>query len=494
MEGLLREGAAAEGPDGPRTWRDAQRDAAAFVIDLCAGGYGPHGSAKLVVAADGEARWVRSAAVALRESATGPMLAPYADLAARVHRHAGDQTTAAVLLAARLVAKALAESAPPVPAWTEGYRLAARQARAWLAASTTKATPEQALSSVAPRDWAEAVVGGLSSWAGERGEADLDRVDVRAEPEGPAWLAGTVVSPQDVRAEAAGDVRVLLLDGGWTAKARSEGLTMVARDPTALAAFAAAEDGRRSAVVRRLGGLGVRFLACSGGLDADLASGLRAAGVTVWTDAPKTVLDNLARATGARRLVRLEDAVAADVGKGTLVRRPRRGWLLQGEGPSATFAVPALASGPARDAAVEQGERLLRAAGLALAKPGALPGGGRWQRGLAASLRAASDAAPGHAPIAVRAAAGCMDALAEDLLRNAGLDVLAGGLPPGDEAVSDAAACVRLAVDGAFETAIAVLRLDAAYSRRPSTSVGLRGGTGKAGSPKGMPGDLPPLM
>jgi hypothetical protein len=60
--------------------------------------------------------------------------------------------------------------------------------------------------------------------------------------------------------------------------------------------------------------------------------------------------------------------------------------------------------------------------------------------------------------------------------------------------VMDPAACVRLAVDGAFETAIALLRLDAAYSKRPSSAVGLRGGTGPAGSPKGMPGDIPPLM
>jgi chaperonin GroEL (HSP60 family) len=494
VEGLLRDGAAAEGSEGPRTWRDAQRDAAAFVVDLCAGGYGPHGAAKLVVAADGQARWVRSAAVALRECAVGPMLAPYADLAARVHRHSGDQTTAAVLLAARLVAKALADAAPPTPAWIEGYRLAARQARAWLSASTRPSPAAEALSSVAARDWADAVTVGLARLAGDGGEADLDTVDVRAEPDGPAWLEGTLVAPQEIRAESAGPVRLLLLDGGWSAKPKTDGLQAVARDPHGLAAFAGAEAARRARVVRLLGRLGVRFLACSAGVDDDLAGALRAAGVTVWTDAPKPAIDRMARSTGARRIARLEDAVAADVGRGDLARRPRRGWLLAGEGPSATFTVPALASGPARDAAVEQGERLLRAAGLALAKPGALPGGGRWQRGLAASLRAAADAAPGHAPVAVRAAADAVEALAEDLLRNAGLDVLSGGLPPGSGSVHDAAACVRLAVDGAFETAIAALRLDGAYARRPSTAVGLRGGTGKAGSPKGMPGDLPPLM
>ena len=79
-------------------------------------------------------------------------------------------------------------------------------------------------------------------------------------------------------------------------------------------------------------------------------------------------------------------------------------------------------------------------------------------------------------------------------MRNAGKDPLAGGVLPGAASVQDPAACVRLAVDGAFETAGALLRLDAAYAKRPSSAVGLRGGSGRAGSPKGLPGDIPPLM
>jgi hypothetical protein len=58
----------------------------------------------------------------------------------------------------------------------------------------------------------------------------------------------------------------------------------------------------------------------------------------------------------------------------------------------------------------------------------------------------------------------------------------------------DPAPCVRLAVAAAFETAVAVLRLDGMHAKRPSSPGGLRGGLGPAGSRKGMPGDVPPLM
>jgi chaperonin GroEL (HSP60 family) len=235
------------------------------------------------------------------------------------------------------------------------------------------------------------------------------------------------------------------------------------------------------------------LLVCSKSIDDDLRGLLLDTGVVVWTDAAKGAMRRLAVATGATDVARLEDAVAADVGQARFVRRPRRGWLVQGEGPTATFVVPAHAK-PSADAAIESGERLLRAAGAVLADASVVPGGGRWQRGVATSLRKAADLAPGKAPLAIRAAADVFDGLTDDLLRNGGRDALAGGTLPDAMGIVDPARCVRLAVDGAFETALAILRLDAAYAKRPSSAVGLRGSAGRSGSRKGMPGDIPPLM
>jgi hypothetical protein len=218
--------------------------------------------------------------------------------------------------------------------------------------------------------------------------------------------------------------------------------------------------------------------------------------VLVWTDAPASALRRLARCAGARPLPRLSHATPADVGIAHLARRPRRqgGWIVTGSGPAATLAMPG-GNASAAAAAIEQGERMLRAAGLWLRQPGALPGAGRWQRRVAAALRSAADAAPGKTPLAIRAVAADFDALADDLVRNGGGDPLSQGLPPDAEGVTDAAEGMRLAVAAAFETARQVLRVDARLAKRASTQSTLRGGSGgRVGSPKGLPGDIPPLM
>jgi chaperonin GroEL (HSP60 family) len=495
VAGLQGDEAAAE---DDASLRDRQLAAARFVQDFLAAGYGPHGAAKLVVPdSSGDATWVRSPALALRETRSGPLLAPYVDLAARIHQQAGDGATTGVLLCARLVDAALRDPAPTIPSWLEGYRLAWRQARAWLAANEASCEAEVALANVAEPAWAGLAIEGLRRLKEQgTGPLDLDQVDVRAEPEGPAWLDGVVLAAKEPpRAEQ--ECGVLLLTGGWRAKPRAEGTQATLRSADALQDLAAAEVGLRRRAKEHLDSLGVGLLVCSKAVDEGLRGLLLDAGVTVWTDAPAGAMRRIARATGATAVARLEDALASDLGRAQLVRRPRRlGWLVRGKGPSATFAVPAH-SRPAADAAVESGERLLRAAGAVLAGPQgprALVGGGRWQRQLAGALRKAADHAPGKAPIAVHAAADAIDSLADDLLRNAGRDPLDGGTLPQAGGVSDPARCVRAAIDGAFETAIALLRLDGAYAKRPSTPAALRGGMGPAGSPKGMPGDLPPLM
>lgn len=490
MDGLQREGASSE---DAVTLRQQQADAAAWLQGFLAPGYGPHGAAKLVVGGpDGEGTWVRSPALALRETGSGPLLAPYVDLSARIHQATGDGATLGVLLAARLVAAALRDASPRPASWQEGYRLAWRQGKAWLAAHAMPSSPRTAVGHVAEPGWAKPAVEGLLELA-KPGEAlDLDRVDVRAEAEGPLWLDGLVLESKDPpRAE--GPRGVLLLSGAWSAKPRVEGAQATVRSPAALQGFAGAEDALRRRAAAHVAALGVGLVVCAKDLDDGLRGLLLDAGATVWTSAPLSTLLRLESSTGAQRVARLEDAVAGDVGRCILARRPRRGWLVRGDGPSATFVVPAH-SKPSADAAVEAGERLLRAVGAVLTDPRVLPGGGRWQRGLAESLRKAADLAPGKAPIAVRAAAGAIDAFADDLLRNAGRDALAGGTLPDAGGVLDPARVVRVAVDGAFETALAVLRLDAAYAKRPSSAAGLRGGTGPSGSRKGMPGDIPPLM
>ncbi|MFA5944066.1 MAG: hypothetical protein WC876_06330, partial [Candidatus Thermoplasmatota archaeon] len=178
MEGLLRDGAAA---DDAATLRDQQLATARWLGGFLAPGYGPHGAAKLVVAgADSEGTWVRSPALALRETGSGPLLAPYVDLATRVHQSSGDGATTAVLLASRLVEAALRDESPKAPTWLDGYRLAWRQTKAWLSASTSQTSAVEALAHVAEPGWATIAVHGLQQLREDGKPLDLDTIEVLA--------------------------------------------------------------------------------------------------------------------------------------------------------------------------------------------------------------------------------------------------------------------------------------------------------------------------
>lgn len=164
-------------------------------------------------------------------------------------------------------------------------------------------------------------------------------------------------------------------------------------------------------------------------------------------------------------------------------------WL-SGPGPGATLCIP---DGTDSTRALERdrAQRFLVTAGVVLQDARGVPGGGRWQRGVSASLESMADHAPGKASFGVRIAKRALDDLVATLLRNAGRDPLDGGFL-GD--TMDAAPCVEAALDAAFDVALVLLRIDGVIAKSESRGTALRGGTGRAGSPKGMPGDIPPLM
>jgi chaperonin GroEL (HSP60 family) len=473
--------------------------AARWVEEALAHSLGPRGGTTLVQGGDGSARCAKGAAALREASIVHPDLQAYLRVGEALARQAGDHATMATLLAARLVRKGLEmeRDGLPVAASLDGHALALRQALARL--RTLRRDEEGGcLATVAPgRDgWAAIVLEGLRALPRD-GLLDLDAIDVRADARigSPRWMDGLVAAPQLGPRDAPAATGVLLVSEEWR-PLPGQDVTLRARDPAALAGLAGAEESLRASALEHVGGLGVGLLACARGIDAQLADRLASRGVLVWTDAPLSALRRLERATGARTVPRIPHARRDDVGQATLQRRAARdggGWAVHGAGPGATLLVPG-GTEAGRAAAVEDGERLLRAAGLWLREPGALPGRGRWQREVARSLRGAADAAPGKAPLAVRAAADAIDGLADDLVRNSGGDVLAGGVPPGAEQAWDPEAGVRLALTAAFEAARQVLRVDGRYVKRASGQAALRGGGTRVGSPKGLPGDIPPLM
>lgn len=452
-----------------------QQAVAAALREFLAPGYGPHGGAKLV---DGDPPlWIRSPALALRELPSNPAFTPLQDLAARILTYGGDAATTAVLLASHLVQAAYASPAG-IPAFLDGYRLARRQALAKLQAMARPADAAAALATTTPGGlaWAQAVLAGLPA-----GDLDLDAIEVVAERrDEPTWLEGIPVALNEAPRRE-GQCRIAILAGSWRVAPQANAAWRNASTARA------AEDALRQRVVAHLESLDVGLVVATGAIDEDLRGRLADRGIACATDVALSRARRIALACGATSIARLEHVARADLGSAHLQRRPHRigGWLVRGQASSRTLAVPAH-NAIQSASAVEAGERLLRAAGLVLDDSRVLAGAGAWQMEAAHSLRRAADAGPGRTPFALRAAADCFAALAQTLHANAATQRL--------DAVQDAYACVRLAVAGAFDCAIAMLRIDARYDKRASAPARLRGGLGRAGSPKGLPGDLPPLM
>lgn len=487
---------------GARTgdpWYEGLRQATDWIVSFAAPGYGPDGAHKLILREDGLPVVRKSAAGALRETGTHDGVADtYLDLARQVQTHAGDQATLALLLCGRLVQNGLRamEDGVPSAAILVGYDLARRQARALLEASATPATPEAALAQVGRPQWIGTVVQGLTTLADDHGgRLDLDRIDIRARPHARTrWWEG-IVAEEAVGPHATGAVSDggILVSQKAPGKPRTEGLALRTTDPLHLQGLRDVEAAAHRGVVDALGRLGIRFWACRTDIAETLRGDLARAGIVTWTDVPEDSARRLLHATGATLVHGPHEAQSSDAGRGDLARIPRRqggGWQVLGPGQGATWIVPAQTEA-AKAAALDDAERLLRATGAFLADPRGVPGGGAWQRDVAEALGRAADRGPQKTPFALDAAARAFQACHDDLIRNRGGDPLDRTVV-GD--VVDPYPCVRTAVDAAFATAILLLRIDARHDKRPSDPAMLRGGLGPAGSPKGMPGDIPPHM
>ncbi len=455
------------------SWQDACRLTADWVWESLASSYGPHGATKLVDAP--EPTWLESGASVLRElPGTNPTLDPYKRLVAALQKYAGDGATTATLLCARLVHHGIAQG--NIPQTLAGYTLAKRQARAVI--QSIAAQSARPLEAVAEAAWAAPVLSGLQALGTH---IDLEAIDVVAADQSvPDWRQGIQLPSQP---RARGPVRVLVARGAPKRKPTTDA-TYRLRSPRDLAQEEAAPIRAWVEACRKLG---VGMFVCGAAL-GDAKSDFEAAGITVWDDAPRGALERICRTTGAEPLLDGQAPTPSALGTGTITRTGQQTWL-DGAHGAWTLRVPGV--GVARTAAIEAGERLLRAAGVWLEDPRSVPGDGAWQKAVARSLRAGQAMLPGRQGLAWHAAAESFEDLERTLRINAGQDPLDVYAPTD---VEDVAGVVLLAVDAAFDAAIQILRIDALHTKSPSNATALRGGDGPIGSPKNMPGDIPPLM
>ncbi len=465
---MLREGASAQEGEHIVAQRVAQ-----WVWDFTSSGFGPGGGWKMV---DGE---LSQAAEALRAVPGDPGLTPYQELAAASRRH-GHHAALAVMIASGVVRRALEDERHVIPI-IEGVRLARRQASAWLTAHAKSGSRAGALAFVDPL-LPSGLLDGLPDLV-LAGSANLDRIAVHgADLETAAWSPGIPITLQGDE----GDVRILVVEDITLTRPR----TAAAIRLGAAGDAGTWEDAAIEALRARVRSLGVTLLVCKKGMPEDLRARLAFDRVATSTDAGQALVARIELATGARETASLWTAEPEDLGVGTLRRRIRRGdFLLSGAGPTATLEVPGI--GPTGPLAEQRAEAWLRTVGAIWDDPRTLPGGGAWQRSVADALRQAAPHAPGKASLGMNVVAKVLDDTVVALLRNLGLDP---SRQRHVEGVDDAYVCVDAAIRTGLDVAVQMLRIDARFRKRSSNPMDLRGNLGKSGSPKGMPGDIPPLM
>lgn len=422
--------------------------AAEWMVQFIESGVGP-GGWKLID--EDEPILLSSPASALREIRLPDGAAGfYKTLATDVQAEVGDGASFATYLAAHLVRSG-------AKGHLDGIPLAKRQILAWLDANAK------------PHEWQN--LPDLQELS-RKGTIALDDVDICVDK--PGWHLGLRVTPS-WGPKTAGTGNVLILQN-W-----KRGL---ATDAVARGNFFVAEQAAESALVARVIELGVGLLICQAKIPESAATRLHNLGVHVVENGSLSSIRRLERATNATVVPSLSFATATEVGVAD--------WhwdddlIVEGPGPAATFGVLA-ENAWAGIMAKDQAERDLRKAGALMLDARALQAG--WREALVANLRSIADHAPGHAPLGIIAVADAITAFSSAVTRNHGADPLDGQLSE-----IDAVAVIRLAVGAGLDTAVQILRIDARHDKRGSSGSDLRGGGTKIGSPKGMPGDVPPLM
>jgi chaperonin GroEL (HSP60 family) len=300
-------------------------------------------------------------------------------------------------------------------------------------------------------------------------------------------LAKRLANPS--MAKVVNNGRIVLVDGGLERRSVRSDVSFQATTPEVLNALRRRENERLMEEVAHLSSLGANVLAVSGAIDDEVHRALMDAGIQAFRRVPVSDLDLLALATGARVVLRADQAAAADIGHAIESRSHLIGdlhhWTVRGEGVAATF----IARGSSDHVAEETSRCFDDAVGVAAQvrlDRRVLVGGGAAHVALARHLRRRAEANPGREQLAMEAYADALESIPRSLAENAGLDPidalldvtaaqaeggadahrigldLSDGTPKdlGALGVLEPLSVVRPTIHGATEAACAVLRID----------------------------------
>lgn len=431
--------------------REAQRNnilAARLVADILKTTLGPKGMDKMLVDATGNITITNDGATILEEMEFDhPAAKLIVDIAKTQESEVGDGTTTVGILAGVLLdhAEQLMNRRIHPTAIIKGYRIAAEKARSLVEENSFSVESAAALRTIAMtamtgkgaegnRDhFANLIVGAVQRVADNRtlDPAAIKIVKARGERiEQSELVEGIVLEREAAHADMprrVNDASILLLDSSLELKNPETETTLSISNPEQLRNFLASEESYLRELTNTLIASGARVIFCQKGIDDVVQYYLAQAGIMAFRRVPRSDMERLSKATGAKIVANIHDLQPAHQGYAGEVRSVTKGddtltYVQKCKNPRAVTLIVYGTTTHFLDEIERALHDGLGVVAAAVRSGKAVAGGGAIEIEVARQLRMFARTLTGREQLTVEDFASVLEIIPETLAENAGLD------------------------------------------------------------------------
>ncbi|MHC1635931.1 MAG: thermosome subunit beta [Candidatus Methanospirareceae archaeon] len=415
---------------------------------------GPKGMDKMLVDALGDVVVTNDGVTILKEmEIEHPAAKMMVEVAKTVDEIAGDGTTTAVVLAGELLKKAeeLLEQELHPSVIVAGYRIAAEKAKEILegVAKEIKMEDEEMLKKVAmtsitgksaevSREYLAKIAvkadkAIMEITDGER-EVHTDYINVEKKVGGKIeetkLVKGIAIDKEVVHPgmpKRIKDAKIALINAAMEVKDTETDAEIRIRESSQLKAFLDEEERMMRSMVEKVKKSGANVVICQKGIDDLVQHYLAKEGIMAIRRAKKSDMERLARATGAKIVMNIDEISENDLGYAGLVEERKVGgdkmvFIEECKNPRSVSIVVRGGSEHVVDEVERSLNDALKVVGSVLKDGKAVSGGGAVETELALRLREFSASLKGREQLAVEKFAESMEIIPRTLAENAGLD------------------------------------------------------------------------
>ena len=437
--------------------RDAQHSnimAARVIAEAVRSSLGPKGMDKMLVDDVGDVTITSDGRTILeRISVEHPAAKMMVEVAKAQDDEVGDGTTTSVVVAGNLLSKAedLIDRNIHPTTIIDGYRKASEKALEVLERIAVQVDPsdKDALRRVAMTSLASKIVSEnkeqlaeitveaallVARTIGDEYRVDLDDIMVKKKPGesvvGTKLIRGIVLDKGFVHPDMPKrieDARIALLNSPLEVEKTEFEARIHIESPEAMDAFLKEEESILKGMAEKIASVGANVLICQKGIDDTAEYYLAKMGIAAVKRVKKSDLEKIAKATGGRIIVNLDDLRDEDLGFAGLVEERKIGddKMVFIEGCKNPRSVTILVRG-GTERIVDEAERSIHDALCVVRdvvqEPKILAGGGAPEIEVAREVREYAESLPGREQLAAQSFAEAIEIVPTTLAENAGLD------------------------------------------------------------------------